>query len=77
MCSGPVVAPSNDGMVPPPYLGTTFDGTQTHYLTSGATVIDAADILVWQHLIGLHLHWLVLPITFIILVAAVRTTTFC
>jgi len=24
---------------------------------------------VWQHLIGLHLHWLVLPITFIILVA--------
>jgi RND superfamily putative drug exporter len=26
-------------------------------------------ILVWQHLIGLHLHWLVLPLTFIILVA--------
>ena len=26
-------------------------------------------VLVWQHLIGLHLHWLVLPITFIILVA--------
>jgi len=26
-------------------------------------------ILVWQHLIGLHLHWLVLPPTFIILVA--------
>ncbi len=26
-------------------------------------------ILVWQHLIGLHLHWLVLPITFVILVA--------
>jgi RND superfamily putative drug exporter len=26
-------------------------------------------ILLWQHLIGLHLHWLVLPITFIILVA--------
>jgi RND superfamily putative drug exporter len=26
-------------------------------------------ILFWQHLIGLHLHWLVLPITFIILVA--------
>jgi uncharacterized membrane protein YdfJ with MMPL/SSD domain len=24
---------------------------------------------VWQHLIGLHLHWLVLPLTFIILVA--------
>lgn len=26
-------------------------------------------ILVWQHIIGLHLHWLVLPLTFIILVA--------
>jgi transport protein len=26
-------------------------------------------VLVWQHLIGLHVHWLVLPLTFIILVA--------
>lgn len=26
-------------------------------------------VLLWQHLIGLHLHWLVLPLTFIILVA--------
>ena len=26
-------------------------------------------ILVWQHLIGLPLHWLILPLTFIILVA--------
>lgn len=26
-------------------------------------------ILFWQHLVGLHLHWLVLPLTFIILVA--------
>ncbi|MHA7649298.1 MMPL/RND family transporter [Mycobacterium sp. ML4] len=26
-------------------------------------------VLIWQHLIGLHLHWLVLPLTFIILVA--------
>ena len=26
-------------------------------------------VLVWQHLIGLHLHWLILPLTFIILVA--------
>ena len=34
-------------------------------------------VLVWQHLIGLHLHWLVLPITFIILVAVARTTTCC
>jgi RND superfamily putative drug exporter len=26
-------------------------------------------VLMWQHIIGLHLHWLVLPLTFIILVA--------
>lgn len=31
---------NNDGMVPPPYLGKQFDGTHTHYLTSGSTVID-------------------------------------
>ena len=33
-----------DGMVPPPYLGKTFDGTHHHYLTSGSTVIDSQDI---------------------------------
>ena len=27
---------SGDGMVPPDYLGQTFDGTHTHYLTSGS-----------------------------------------
>ena len=26
-------------------------------------------VLLWQHLLGLHLHWLILPLTFIILVA--------
>ncbi|WP_083452781.1 RND family transporter [Mycolicibacterium goodii] len=26
-------------------------------------------VMVWQHLIGLHLHWLILPLSFIILVA--------
>jgi hypothetical protein len=35
---------SGDGMVPPPYLGTTFDGTHTHYLTSGSTTLDSADV---------------------------------
>ena len=32
---------NHDGMVPPPYLGKTFDGTHTHYLTCGSTVIDS------------------------------------
>lgn len=35
---------SADGMVPPPYLGNTFDGTHTHYLTTGSTVLDALDV---------------------------------
>jgi hypothetical protein len=35
---------SGDGMTPPDYLGQTFDGTHTHYLTSGSTTIDSADI---------------------------------
>jgi hypothetical protein len=33
-----------DGMVPPEYLGNSFDGTHTHYLTSGSTTIDSQDI---------------------------------
>ncbi len=35
---------SGDGMVPPAYLGNTFDGNHTHSLTSGSTTIDSADI---------------------------------
>jgi hypothetical protein len=29
---------------PPPYLGRTFDSTTTHYIASGASVIDSADV---------------------------------
>lgn len=35
---------NNDGMLPPPYLGQTFDGTHSHYVTSGSTVLDGADV---------------------------------
>jgi hypothetical protein len=35
---------SGDGMVPPDYLGNTFDGTHTHYLTSGSAAVDSGDI---------------------------------
>jgi hypothetical protein len=45
---------SNDGMVPPPYLGQTFDGTHTHYLTTGSSVLDAADIEAMLHHITEH-----------------------
>lgn len=33
-----------DGMVPPTYKTTSFDGTHNHYLTSGASTMDQGDI---------------------------------
>jgi hypothetical protein len=33
-----------DGMVPPPYLGKTFDASHTHYLVSQSDVIDSGDL---------------------------------
>lgn len=35
---------NGDGTVPPDYAGNTFDGTHTHYLVSGAAVIDSGDL---------------------------------
>jgi hypothetical protein len=35
---------SGDGMVPPPYLGNTFDGAHTHYLTTGYTLLEPPDV---------------------------------
>jgi hypothetical protein len=35
---------SADGQIPPDYLGTSFDGSTTHYWKSGAAVIDSGDI---------------------------------
>lgn len=31
-------------MVPPPFGGNNFDGTESMYIPSGAAVIDSADI---------------------------------
>lgn len=33
-----------DGVVPPPFRGTTFAGSHTHFLASGATTVDPGDI---------------------------------
>lgn len=30
-----------DGMSPPPYMGKTFDGTHTHYLSTASTTFDS------------------------------------
>lgn len=35
---------SADGMVPPTYLGKTFDRDHSHYLVSGSAVIDSGDL---------------------------------
>lgn len=40
---------SGDGMAPPPYLGTVFDGAHTHYLTTGSATLDSADVEVMLH----------------------------
>lgn len=35
---------SADGQIPPDYLGTSFDGSTTHYWKSGAVVVDSGDL---------------------------------
>lgn len=35
---------NGDGTVPPPYKGNTFDGSYTHYRTSGAATIASEDL---------------------------------
>lgn len=45
---------SGDGMVPPPYLGQTFAGDHTHYLTTGSDVLDAADVEAMLHHVKEH-----------------------
>lgn len=40
-----------DGTVPPKYKNNTFDGTHTHYLTSGAVTVDSGDLdQMYEHL---------------------------
>lgn len=34
----------DDGITPPPYLGTTFTSDHSHYLTTGSTTLDSADV---------------------------------
>lgn len=35
---------SGDGNVPPDYIANTFDGSHTHYTTSGSATIDSGDV---------------------------------
>lgn len=41
---------SADGTVPPTYQANTFDGTHSHYLTTGAATVDSGDLeIVTEH----------------------------
>lgn len=43
---------NGDGTVPPKFKSNTFDGNHTHFLTTGATVVDSADIdAMYEHLV--------------------------
>lgn len=43
-----------DGVVPPPYKNTTFAGSHSHYLVSGASVLDSDDFMAMYNLIAEH-----------------------
>lgn len=40
---------SADGMIPPSYMGTNFDGNHQHYLVSGGVKIDSDDLSAIVH----------------------------
>lgn len=35
---------NGDGIVPPPHDGETFDGSHNHFMTTGTTVLESADV---------------------------------
>lgn len=45
-----------DGAVPPEHAGITFDGAHTHYLSSGAAVVDGNDVVELTRHVQHHGH---------------------
>ena len=41
----------SDGIAPPPYMGVTFPSSTSHYLASGAAILDSGDIEACMRLI--------------------------
>lgn len=69
---------NNDGTVPPPYKGTTFLSTHSHYLASGAVTLDSGDVEALYNLIAEHGYGTETGTTFVLLVnkaegAVIRT----
>lgn len=57
-----------DGTVPPAYKGTTFAGSHSHYLVSGAANVDPGDLLEMYNLIAEHGYGTEVGTTFVLLV---------
>jgi hypothetical protein len=64
-----------DGTVPPSYKGTTFDGTHSHYLVSGAATVDSGDVEAAYNLIAEHGYGTEVGTTFVLLVNKVEGAT--
>lgn len=45
-----------DGAIPPEHAGITFDGNHTHYLSSGAAVVDGNDVVELTRHVQHHGH---------------------
>lgn len=56
-----------DGTVPPAYKGTTFPSSHSHYLVTGATVVDPGDLLDMYNLIAEHGYGTEVGTTFVLL----------
>lgn len=56
-----------DGTVPPSYKSTTFLGTHTHYITSGASAVNSDDVMDLYNLVAEHGFGVENGTTFVIL----------
>jgi len=56
-----------DGVVPPPYKNTTFAGSHSHYLVSGAANIDSDDVMALYNLVAEHGYGIEQGTTFVLL----------
>ena len=64
-----------DGTVPPAFRGTTFDGTHTHFLTSGAATIDSGDLDAMEDHLYHHGYRLTLGYQLVLMVNRAQANT--
>lgn len=56
-----------DGVVPPKYKNTTFVGSHSHYLVSGAAKVDSDDVMALYNLVAEHGYGIEQGTTFVLL----------